>query len=219
MTKWHCSRICIKLVISTKNFFLSSLCLWSERLSLVTCKQRADHFTAMVWFDFIKWRFHFIRRRFHYSECIKYCQKHMIQNRISSETYNWYVCATWEIEPQNLGFTQMISLGGVEGQNILLILAPIWFLWNNLWSVCRYITGPISDCSSQWSPIHISHGFAFKLHILQKSDNLLYYEIVFRRCDKLDSVQFMKSLRNIVDAGLSEVQLNIRWNVDLVQFG
>ena len=33
--------------------------------------------------------------------------------------------------------------------NILLILAPICFLWNNLWSVCRYITGPISGCSSQ----------------------------------------------------------------------
>ena len=50
---------------------------------------------------------------------------------------------------KNLGFTNMTSQRGVESQNILLILAPICFLWNKLWSVCRYITGPISGCSSQ----------------------------------------------------------------------
>ena len=49
----------------------------------------------------------------------------MIQNRISSETHGWY--ATWEIEPKNLGFTQMTSQGGVEGQNSLLIWAPMCF--------------------------------------------------------------------------------------------
>ena len=103
----------------------------------------------MMWFDFIKWRFHFIRGRFHYSECIRYCQRVFIQNYISSETHSWHVYATCKIEPQNLGFTQMTSQGGVEDQNILLILAPICFLWNNQWSVCRYITGPMSGCSGQ----------------------------------------------------------------------
>ena len=142
MTKWHCSRICINLLISTKTF-LPSIGLLSERLSLVTCKQRVDHFTPMVWFDLIKWPFHFTRGRLHYSEYIRYCQKTYDTNHISSETHNWYVYATWEIEPQNLGFTQMTFQGGVEGQNILLILAPICFLWNNLWPVCRYITGLI----------------------------------------------------------------------------
>ena len=73
MTKWHCLKMCVKLIITTKTFLPSS-CLLSERLSLVTCKQGADHFTRMMWFDFIKWRFHFIRGRFHYSESIKYCQ-------------------------------------------------------------------------------------------------------------------------------------------------
>ena len=111
--------------------------------------------------------------------------KNMIQNRISSKNHNWYVSTTWEIEPQNLGFTQMTSQGGVEGQKILLILAPMCFLWNNFWSVCHYTTRPIRwllqpgwDGSTtfnrshlkmyvrnQWSLIHISHGFAFKLHI------------------------------------------------------
>ena len=43
----------------------------------------------------------------------------------------------------------MTSQGRVEGQNILLILAPICFLWHNLWSVCHYITGPISGCSGE----------------------------------------------------------------------
>ena len=34
--------------------------------------------------------------------------------------------------------------------NLLLILmAPMCFVWNSLWSVCRHITGPINGCSSQ----------------------------------------------------------------------
>ena len=67
-TKSYCSKLLIKLVITTKNFFfLHSLYYLSELLSLVTCKQRADHFTPMMWFDFIRWRFHFTRRLFHYS--------------------------------------------------------------------------------------------------------------------------------------------------------
>ena len=47
-TKSYCSKLLIKLVITTKNFFLHSLCYLSELLSLVTCKQRADHFTPMM---------------------------------------------------------------------------------------------------------------------------------------------------------------------------
>ena len=59
---------------------------------------------------------------------------------------------------------------------------------------------------NRWSPIHISHGFAFKLHILHKSDNLLHYEIAYRRCDTPDTVQCMKSWENYAttfDAGLT----------------
>ena len=66
-TKSYCSKLLTKLVITTKNFFLYSLCYLSELLPLVTCKQRADHFTPMMWFEFIRWRFHFIRRLFLYS--------------------------------------------------------------------------------------------------------------------------------------------------------
>ena len=58
---------------------------------------------------------------------------------------------------------------------------------------------------NRWSPIHISHGFAFELHILHKSDNLLHYMIAHRRCDKPNSVQSMKSWDNYAtsfDAGL-----------------
>ena len=187
--------------------------LESGRLSLVTCKQRADHFTPMMWFDFIKWRFHFIRGQSHYSECIKYSKIYMILNRISYETHNWDVYATWEIEPQNLDSTQMTSQGGVESQNILLILARICFLWNNIWSLYnganQWLLEPGWDetttfnrshlkmhVRNRWSPIHISHGFAFKLHILHKSDNLLHFEIAYRRCDKPDTVQLMKSWGN-----------------------
>ena len=101
----------------------------------------------MMWFDFIKWRLHFIRGPFHYSECIKYCQKYSIQNRISPETHNWYVHATWEIEPPNLGFTQMTSQGGVI--KIFCLSLHLYAFWNNLWSVYRYITRQISGCWSQ----------------------------------------------------------------------
>ena len=49
---------------------------------------------------------------------------------------------------------------------------------------------------NRWSPIQISLGLAFELHILYKSDNLLNYEIAYRRCDKRDSVQFKKNWEN-----------------------
>ena len=107
----------------------------------------------------------------------------------------------------------MASQGGVGGQNILLILAPMCFLWNNLWSVCRYIMGPFSGWRSlygkgkpphlkkyvrnRWSPIHISHRFTSKLHILHKSDNIVHWVFAYRRCDKPDDVQFMKSWEKV----------------------
>ena len=50
----------------------------------------------------------------------------------------------WEIETQNLWFTRMPSQGEVGGQRCLLVLAFMCFLWNNLWSVSRYIMGPFS---------------------------------------------------------------------------
>ena len=59
---------------------------------------------------------------------------------------------------------------------------------------------------NRWSPIHISHGFAFKLHIWHKSENPFHWEIAYRRCHKPDSLQFMKSWENYAtsfDAGLS----------------
>ena len=112
----------------------------------------------------------------------------MKQNCISSETHNWHMYQTWEIETPNLGFKQMVSQEGVRGQNILLILAPMWN--NNLWSVCHYIMGPFGGwwrlggngnrphlkmyVRNRWSPIHISNRFTSKLHILHKSDNIVH---------------------------------------------
>ena len=68
----------------------------------------------------------------------------MTQSVISSETHTWYMYTAWEIETPNLGLTQMASPWGVGGQNIMLILALMCFLWNNLWSVCRYVMGSLS---------------------------------------------------------------------------
>ena len=122
-TKWYCSKLLIKWVITTKKLFLHSLCYLSEPLSLVACKQRADHFTPIMWFYFIRWRFHFIRRLFHYSNLIKYNQNGVIQNCISSETHNWYMYNIWDIETQNLRFPQMPSLGEMGGRKIFACLS------------------------------------------------------------------------------------------------
>ena len=66
-TKWYCFRICIKLVLTMTK--LTSLWHLSERLSLVKCYQRADHYIPTIFFHFIRWRFHSIRGRYHYSNC------------------------------------------------------------------------------------------------------------------------------------------------------
>ena len=44
-----------------------------------------------------------------------------------------------------------------------------------------------------WPLIHISHRFAFKLHILHKSDNTIHWVIAYRRSGKRDSVKVMKN--------------------------
>ena len=179
-----------------------------------------------MWFDFVMWRFHFIRARFHYSNCIKYNQNNVTQNYISSETHNWYMYTIWETETQNIWFTQMPSQGEVGGQIFLLVLAFMGFLWNNLWSVSRYIMGPFSgwwrqDGNGQHylaAPIWKyrsgtgDHRFKFFLDLLPNYTFYTNLSILFiwvsayRRCDKPDAVQFMKSSENYVtsfDAGLN----------------
>ena len=49
-----------------------------------------------------------------------------------------------EIETQNIWFTQMPFQGKMGGKIFLLVLPHIGFLWNNLWSVSRYIMWPFS---------------------------------------------------------------------------
>ena len=139
---------------------------------------------------------------------------------ISSETHTYYIYTIWEIETPNLWFTQMASQcwgGGGKIFCLYNILAPVCFLWNNLWSVWRYVMGPfrlvevvwewpvISKHSplkmyvrNQWSPIHIFHGFASKLQTLHKCDNSVHYVFADRRCDKPDSIQFMKGWQKYV---------------------
>ena len=103
----------------------------------------------MMWFDLIMWQFHFMRGRFHYSNCIKYNQNNVTQKCISSETPNWCMYTICEIETPNLWFTQMPSRGEVVVIRFLIVLALMCFLWHNLWSVSRYIMGPFSGW---WRP-------------------------------------------------------------------
>ena len=180
----------------------------------------------MMWFDFIRRRFHFIRGQFHYSNCIKYNQNNVTQNYISSETYNWYMYTIWEIETPNLWFTQMLSQGEVGGQWFLLVLAFICFLWNSLCPVSNYIMGPFSGWLRQGgngqhylaAPIWKyssgigDHRFKFFMDLLPNYTFYTNLSILFiwvsayRRCDKPDDVQFMKSSQNyatLFDASLT----------------
>ena len=68
----------------------------------------------------------------------------MIQNCISSETHNWYMYTIWEIETQNLWLTQMPSQVEMADRKIFVCLSTSWLLWNYLWSVSRYVMGPLS---------------------------------------------------------------------------
>ena len=63
---------------------------------------------------------------------------------ISSETHNWSMYTIWEIETQNLWLTQKPSQGEMADRNIFVSLSIYRLLWNNLWSVSRYVMGPLS---------------------------------------------------------------------------
>ena len=99
------------------------------------------------------------------------------------------------------------------------------FLWNNLWSVSRYIMGTFSDwwrLVGRTSPVSNpptrkcrsgigDHRFTFFMDLPPNYTfytNLTYLVhciFAYRRCDKPDNVQFMKSWENyatLFDAGL-----------------
>ena len=97
-------------------------------------------------------------------------------------------------------------------------------IWQGQWLVARARMGRSTIFNrshlkmfikNRWSPVHISHGFAFKLYILHKSDNLLHQEIAYRRFDKPDSVQW--KVENIMQHRLMPVQeLVTRGPIELV---
>ena len=85
-----------------------------------------------------------------------YNQNDVTQNCISSETHNWYMYTTWEIETPNLWLTQMPSQRGVGGQKIFACLrtymlfscdqAALWMVFSVRPSVCPSVT-PFWLCS------------------------------------------------------------------------
>ena len=108
---------------------------------MVICRQRADHFAPMMRFDLIRWRFHFIRRRLHYSNCIKYNQNDVTQNCISSKNSQLiYVHNTRDRTAKSV-LHRFLLKEDWEVKGFLLVSTPMFFFWNNLWSVSRYIMG------------------------------------------------------------------------------
>ena len=52
----------------------------------------------------------------------------------------------WEIKPKIYGLCRCLPKEKREVERFLLFLAHTVFLWNNLWSVSRYIMGSFSGC-------------------------------------------------------------------------
>ena len=117
--------------------FCLGLNVLSEWQSMVTCKQMADHFTPVMWFH----RGHLWLQQVQSNDMIKNC--------IWSETRNWYMYATWEIDPICIVLYITTSQGRVGGQIILLIVARLCFSRKTLWLVCRYVTEPFNGCLRQ----------------------------------------------------------------------
>ena len=52
----------------------------------------------------------------------------------------------WEIKPKIYGLCRCLPKEKWEVERVLLFLAHTVFLWNNLWSVSRYIMGSFTGC-------------------------------------------------------------------------
>ena len=175
----------MKLVVTMKTFLLS-LCHLSERLSSVTYKHRAEHLTPMMWFDIIRWQFHFIRGRLYSSNCVK-LQSKWCDTKLH---FIWNSYLIHEHNMRDKKFTQMLPQGKVGGQKkyaysgtyMLFVEQPVvsLSLYNG-----AIKEGPVISNRThlikvdQESVITDSHlyGFTSKLHILHKSDNIVHLSI------------------------------------------
>ena len=120
----------------------------------------------------------------------------------------------------------MPSQGGVGGQKIFACFRAYMLFVGQLWSVSRYIMGPFSGrwrLVGRTNPVSNpptwkcrsgigDHRFPFSMDLLPNYTfytNLAFfvlYIFAYRRCDKHDDVQFMKSWENYAtsfEAGLT----------------
>ena len=147
LTKCYCFKTCMKLVTTIKDFLNFVMTLnWAAIIGYRLARGRPFYSNDVL-------LLHQVTIPLHQGKVPLFGLHHtqsndMTQNCISSETHKWYMCQSWEIESQHLWFKQMVSLGGVGGQNTLFILAPMCFLWNKLWSVCRYAIGTFRGSSA-----------------------------------------------------------------------
>ena len=152
----------------------------------------------------------------------------MIHNCISSEIHNWYMYTIWEIETQNLWLTQMPSQGEMADRKIFVCLSTYRLLWNNLWSVSRYVMGPLSgrwrqsgnDQQCLAAPIWKyrsgfgDHRFTFSIDLrpnytfYTNLTNIVHWVVAYRDMAHLVRLNLGKSWEKSAksfDAGLSQV--------------
>ena len=133
----------------------------------------------------------------------------------------------WEIETPNLWFTQMPTQRVMGGRKIFACLSTyIGFLWNKLWSVSRYIMGPLSgrwrlcgnDQQCLAAPIWIyrsgfgDHRFTFFIDLLPNYifytnlTNIVHWVVVYRDVAHLITLNLGKVEKRYAksfDAGLN----------------
>ena len=126
LTKWYCSKIYIKLVITTKNFLtfvmpLNGAAIISYRLA----RGRPFYSNDVILLHQVMVPLHRVTVPLFGLHRIQ--SNDMTQNCISSETHNWYMYQTWEIEAITDTCTKHEIL------KPLLIHVPNMRDWNHYW--------------------------------------------------------------------------------------
>ena len=137
----------------------------------------------------------------------------------------------WEIETQNLWLTQMPSQGEMADRNIFVCLSlSTGFLWNNLWSVSRYVMGPLSgrwrqkgnDQQCLTAPIWKyrsgfgDHRFTFFIDLRQNYTfytnltNIVHWVVAYRDVAHLVRLNLEKKLRKVCKI----VRCRFKWLIE-----
>ena len=133
-----------KISYNNEKLFLHSLCHLCERISLVTCKQRQA--ILLQWCDLTSSGDGSTFSGYGYTIRTASTTIRIMWHKIAFHLkLTIDSCTQYERwKPEIHGLHRCLPEERCEAIIFLLLLAPMCFLWNNLWSVCRYRMGPFS---------------------------------------------------------------------------